>query len=1070
MQTKFFSPSVNILRDKESALQYISSRNSEKAFHKIISSYEQGTRSFNIIGAYGSGKSAFILALEKVLNNKAGYFSNPLLGKIEKVDSTFIIGEFASFKQTFIKALNLDPDNIWDSLINQLQAKKNSQIGQLWVVDEFGKFLEYAAKEDTEELYFIQQLAEFVNTQEFPILFITTLHQAFEDYSLELSKTQRKEWDKVKGRLVEISFNEPVEQLLFLASERLVQKSTPCKIDISAQELLFEAIQSAEVFPMRDYMSLDFSKKLFPFDILSAALVTVAFQRYGQNERSLFTLLESQDYLGLNDFLDGNEYYNVSNIYDYLKYNFHSLLNSRSNHDAANWKALDDAIQRAESLFDSDYNDAIKLLKTIGLTAVLGRQGQKLTKDFLVIYAEVALGIKNPQRIIEKLEAKQIIRYRNYSQRYVLFKGTDIELNLELELAENLVSKEFSIVNNLQKHFNFPIIPAKRVFYDKGTPRYFVFEISENPTHKSPEGQIDGYINIIFNDFINEEKILEYSKKNDEAILYGLVQNSDSIRSLLFEIEKIQIVKNKCINDSVALFELDAHLEASINKLNDYMLYSFYGQSSIIRWYYNGDKLYFSNPKSLNAYLSLICEERYTGTPRFKNELINREKLSGTITSAKYKFIKQLIDSSDKENLDFAENSFPPEKTIYLALLRNSGIHQLLDNDNWTLDQPADESFHVLWDVSNKFLEECTVAPRKLIDFIDLLKTKPLKLKQGFIEFWVPIFLIAKKNIFAFYELDTFVPTITVDTLDVAMRQPQKYSLSTFSLDERKIGVFNRYRYFLNLIEEDHPNSDSFIETIKPFLVFYNRIVPYTQKTKVLSKEASRLRDAISTATNPEKVFFEDIPRALGFTINDFDSDQRMEEFSISLHNATRELSGAFPNLINRIEEIISKTIRNEKIDFPENKFLLQKRFKKLKQEHLDPKLKVLIQRINTPLDDRQSWINSVATSIINKQLDQFTDEDEIAFKTLFPKRIHELDNLTDISQKDINEAEEEVLKVEFTSFVKGVQSNLYRFPKEKTKQFEKTKLSIKELLDSNDKQSNIALLIKLLQEEIDHE
>ena len=81
-----------------------------------------------------------------------------------------------------------------------------------------------------------------------------------------------------------------------------------------------------------------------------------------------------------------------------------------------------------------------------------------------------------------------------------LFKGTDFDLNLELELAEGQVSKDFSIVHQLQKHFNFPIVPAKRIFYDKGTPRYFVFEITENPIHKVPEGQIDGYINLVFND------------------------------------------------------------------------------------------------------------------------------------------------------------------------------------------------------------------------------------------------------------------------------------------------------------------------------------------------------------------------------------------------------------------------------------------------------------------------------------------------------------------------------------------------------------------------------------------
>jgi phosphotransferase system IIB component len=1071
MQSKYFSPSINILRDKDNGLFYIPTRNGEKVFQKIASSFSSGTKSFNIIGAYGSGKSAFILALEKVLNRNANYFSNLFDTSLDKVESTFIIGEYSSFKQVFCETFGFDDSKeLFKNIRKDILNNKESNVGYLWVVDEFGKFLEYAAKESPEEeLYFIQQLAEFVNSPDLPIIFITTLHQAFEDYSLELSKAQRNEWDKVKGRLVEVSFNEPVEQLLFLASERIVEKSFPCSISKKMQQELFSAIQEADVFPMKDYFSFEFAQKLFPFDILSASIAIVAFQRYGQNERSLFSLLESEDYLGINDFNDGKEFYNVVHIYDYLKYNFHSLLNSRYNQDAANWKALDEAIQRAESIFEKNYEGAANILKTIGLSSILGRQGQKITKEFLEKYANIALGIKDTSSIIEMLENKQVIRYRNYSQRYVLFKGTDFDLNFELELAENQVSKDLLVVQQLKKYFDFPIIPAKRAFLERGTPRYFVYELSENPIKTIAEGQIDGYINLVFNDLLKADAFIAHSSKINEAILYGWAQNTDEIKKLVAEIEKVKIVKSKCLDDPIAIAELDAYLNASKEKLNDSFFASFYGKGANIRWFYNGKELRFINSKDLNQCLTKISYEIYSETPVLRNELMNREKVSGTISSAKNKLIQQILSSSNEENLGFDENRFPPEKTIYWALLRNTGIHKQSTN-NWVLGKPTDKSFFELWNASVNFLNDCAIASRKLTDFIDILKGKPFKLKQGFIDFWVPIFLIAKQKHFAFYEQGIFIPDLTADTLEVAMKQPQKYQISTFSLDENKLKIFNRYRYFLNLIEENAPNSDTFIETIKPFLVFYNRLNTYTKQTRKLSKEAIRLRDAISSAIDPEKVFFEDMPRALGFTINDLNNNQSLENFSVKLQSSTRELSSAFSNLINRIEEIIGKTARNEQISFPENKLLLQQRFKKLKKEQLDPKLKVLIQRINTPLDDRQSWISSIATAIIGKSLEQFTDDDEQAFHSLFPRRIHDLDNLTDISKKDIDEAKEEILKLELTTFVKGVQRNLIRLPKSKTKLIEEKKTEIQKMLDSQDKQANIALLIKLLQEEIGNE
>lgn len=1071
MQTKYFSPSINIIRDQDSSFHYIPTRNGEKAFQKITSAFEHGAKSFNIIGAYGSGKSAFILALEKVLNKKSDFFINPFNGKIDNFESTFIIGEYTSFKQVFCDSFELNPQNdLFNELKKQFEEKAKSKTGQLIVIDEFGKFLEYAAKESPEEeLYFIQQLAEFANSPLLPIIFITTLHQAFEDYALALNKTQKKEWDKVKGRLIEISFNEPVEQLLFLASERILQKSFPCLIDQRQQKTLFKVIQDADVFPMRDYFSYEFAQKIFPFDILSASIATIAFQRYGQNERSLFSFLESEDYLGLNDFSNGNEYYNISNIYDYLKYNFHGLLNSRFNPDSAQWKALDEAIQRAETAFDKEYKDAIQIVKTIGLLSILGRQGQKITKEFLKVYSEIALNINNAEAIIEKLESKQIIRYRNYSQRYVLFRGTDFDLNLALELAENQVSKDFSIVHQLQKHFNFPIIPAKRIFFEKGTPRYFVFEITENAIEIDPEGQVDGFINLIFNKHLDNSSIFELSRNSGKAILYGLFKNVDDIKKQIIEIEKAQIAKGKCVDDPIAIAELDNYLYSSREQLNRLFHESFYGEKSNVKWYFNGEQKHFMNSRELNLCLSEICEVIYPGTPILRNELMNREKVSGTISSARKNLIEELLNNIEIENLGFDENRFPPEKTIYLTLLHNTNIHQM-NGERWILGNPADISFHPLWQASEKFLDDCAQASRKLIELIDILKSKPFKLKQGFIDFWIPIFLIANQKQFAFYELDEFIPNLTTDTLEVAMKQPQKYRISTFRLDESRLKIFNRYRYFLNLVEENTPDSDTFIETIKPFLIFYKRLVPFTHQTKHLTKNAMRLRDAISQSTDPEKIFFEEIPRALNFTINDFNNDEILEDFTIALKEATRELSSSFPNLINRIEEIISKTVRNEQVTFPENKLLLQERFKRLKQQHIDAKLRILIQRINTPLDDRQSWINSVASAIINKPLDAFNDNDEQDFATLFPKRIHDLDNLTDISKKDIDETKEEVLKLELTSFVKGVQRNLIRLSKEKSKEIDAKKQDIQKMLDKNDKQSNIALLIKLLQEEIENE
>lgn len=1071
MQSKYFSPSINIVRDKELVVNYIPTRNGENAFNKITSAFQHGTRAFNIVGAYGSGKSAFILAFERALNKNDNCFKNSLNGTLTGFETEFFIGEYTSFKQSFCDRFKLNTSKgIFEEFNKRYQQIAKQKKGLLIVVDEFGKYLEFAAKENPdEEMYFIQQLAEFVNTPDHDIFFITTLHQSFEDYAFDLTKTQKSEWDKVKGRLIEITFNEPVEQLLFLTAERLKQNNFKNQLILKKEKDLFNAISVADAFPLRDYFSLEFAQSLFPFDILSASVMTLAFQSYGQQERSMFTFLESDDYLGLSDFDDGKQYFSLANCYDYLVHNFHSLLNTRYNPHGTHWTALKEAIERAEAGIENKLDDALSILKTIGLLNIFGRAGQKITPEFISTYARIALNIGNPETIIDLLNQKQIIRYQSFNKRYVLFKGTDVDINRELELAEDRISKDFALIPQLYRHFSFPILQAKKVFYEKGTPRYFSFYLTEQLVDKEAEGSNDGYINLIFNDQLDESKLKLFSKEAKNTVLFGWVTKSEEIRNKIIEIEKIQYVKEDHLDDSIVVNELDQHLQTEKSQLSSTLLNEFYGNYTSVKWFFSGEVLIFKNSKALNKRLSVICDHFYSSTPIFKNELMNRDRVSGAISNARKKLIGQILNNEESEDLNFDLEKYPPERSIYLSLLKETGIHQLKGN-KWILGKPSNESFLPLWNACEEFLANCAVAQRKLEDLIELLKQKPFKLKQGFIDFWVPIFLIAKQNELTFFENDIFIPKLTDDTIDVAMRQPQKYFISTFNLDKTRINIFNRYRYFLNQIEEKTITTKTFVETIKPFLVFYNRLVPFTQQTRNLNKDSIRLRDAIANATNPEKIFFEEIPRALTFTLNDLGNDSKLEEFTIKLRTATQELSGAFESLVNRIEDVFNETLGDSHLTFPNNKLLLQKRFKKIIKDSLSPKHKVLIQRINTPLEDRKSWINSIATVVISKSLDKFTDDDEKAFHTRFPQLIHELDNLTDISKNDIDRDKEEVMKLEITTFVKGVQRNLIRIPKSKSIEITKLAEQIKPLLNRDDSQANIAILIKLLQEQIENE
>lgn len=160
-----YSPSVNIIRDADTALNYIPTPNAKKAFNQIINDYQVGIRSFNIIGAYGIGKSAFLWAFEKNINRSNNYFSpvNIAFGKLKGFEFIRIVGEYSSLKAIFAKQFGVNKkEYTTNDIIAQIdkycKAQGNANKGVAIVIDEFGKFLEYAAKNNPEsESYFIQQ-------------------------------------------------------------------------------------------------------------------------------------------------------------------------------------------------------------------------------------------------------------------------------------------------------------------------------------------------------------------------------------------------------------------------------------------------------------------------------------------------------------------------------------------------------------------------------------------------------------------------------------------------------------------------------------------------------------------------------------------------------------------------------------------------------------------------------------------------------------------------------------------------------------------------------------------------
>ncbi|WP_237563176.1 hypothetical protein [Algoriphagus kandeliae] len=1058
-----FSTSTNIIRDSERGINYIATPNSLRVINQIEVDYSRGIHSFNLIGSYGTGKSSFLWALEKSIKGEKDFFNSNFL-RNKDVEVWKFVGKYGSFINVISDFLDLDSERTEDvlsELFSRFYKLKESGKGLVFIVDEFGKFLEFASKNNPErELYFIQEIAEFINDPHVDAILITAVHQNFDAYSYELNSAQRQEWTKVKGRFREITFNEPVEQLLYLAAETLDSRVKGDGYHESLVDLGLNLLQSSKVFNINPDYAKEISRKLDPLDIISANVLTLSLQKYGQNERSLFTFLETESKLHT---LSENQFFHLGEVYDYLISNFYSFLNSRYNPDFAIWVSIKNALEAIELQWLENIEEGKAIVKAIGLLNLTANYGSKMDFAFLSNYASSFMGIEAPEEIIGKLENSKIIIYRGYNSRYSLFEGTDLDITEALTLAEDKVNEVIDVVGLLKKEYEFEPLLAKSYSYRNGTPRIFEFIISENPVEKIPEDDTDGFVNLIFNNSFSENDVIQISRNCEEAILFGFFKNYDSIKTQLFEIEKTRKVIEENLSDKVAVKELNNILDHQKRLLNHYVVNNLYNDSKQVSWIFKGRIYEVLNKRDFNKLLSTICIEIYFKTPRFKNELVNRHKISPTIHTAKRNYLKSLVNNWEFPDLGFDKDRFPPEKTIYLTLLKENGLEPYTENLEDRAQRLRDSSFAYLWETSVEFLNSSKKNKLPLSEFVDILSKRPYKLKQGLIDFWLGSFLFLKRDEFALFGESGYIPYITEDILELVIKYPRKYQIKAFDLEGVKMDLFNNYRVFLNQATTKAPSNETFIETIRPFLVFYRDLKPYAKETLRLSKSALAIRSAIANSKEPEKTFFEDFPTALGFSISNIQGSQDdFNSYIQKLQDAIREIRKSLDGLFERLEGFIQDEIIGEKVDFEVYKSLLEKRYKKINRHLCLPHQKTFLMRIDSPLEERNLWLSSISQALIGTPLESINDVEEVKLFKKFKEVILELDSLNRIASSGFDFQKEEAIEIEMSSFGNQKSKNLIRLPKSKIEDAGDILSNLEKSL-SGDKRTDIYALAKLL-------
>ena len=340
-----------------------------------------------------------------------------------------------------------------------------------------------------------------------------------------------------------------------------------------------------------------------------------------------------------------------------------------------------------------------------------------------------------------------------------------------------------------------------------------------------------------------------------------------------------------------------------------------------------------------------------------------------------------MIEAPHEETLGIKTTG--PEYSIYLNVLKASGIHSKRKG-KWGLGDPKDNKTAIrpAWDHLSSLLKKTQRSREKVtIERLgDSLRGAPYGIKDGLIKLLTITAIFRHLPNLSLYERGTFTPQIYRDTVERMLKRPEHFSLQYVETS----GVHQElFKEVYRLIEDEEKDYVSLMESIKPLILFANRLPYYTKKTSSLSARSKAMVDLLLAASEPEKLLYEDLPAAFDLPkITTRPSKDEIATFIETMDICHKEIRMAFDVLIEDCAKQMQKIWGAKSPQLGELRIFFRDKFSTpVRQFIADDALNALGRRVcDDKIDSDNDWFIAVISLITNKPVDKWLDRDKQYF------------------------------------------------------------------------------------------
>ncbi|EPA0547858.1 hypothetical protein NB541_20170 [Vibrio parahaemolyticus] len=959
---------------------------------------QTGQSAYTLTGAYGSGKSTVALLMAGLLHsdsdirsaaiNTINAESKSLLEESAPYQKGWlqiravggVSGPVESFWNATLRALEEHPNTHKAKVLNKYRkasVESDSELISSWkalfddvaphvdgvliIADEMGKSLEFINRNGG-DLHLFQDIAEELSRIDTPVIFLGLLHQAFSEYAKERGTKLQDEWAKIQGRFSDILYNVSTDETVALISNS-IKTTSPHR---SGDELVQRVLSALEDKQQRKELLLTRLEQCVPLHPLTALLLgPIAKRRFSQNERSTFGFLNSHEQFSFQLFLqqtsDQNARYDLSNLWDYLEANMeHAILGSPDGHG---WATAADALRKA---FKQDFSPrCIALLKAISLITLFGKSANLTATESVLLTATDIIDKKQLKECLQQLKEASCIVFRKHLSSWVVFEGSDLDIAGLVEEKIEQLHNSHEAVERI--NFSSQVI-AKGHYHEFGTLRWAAQTVAmqlnyiDMPTLiGSRSGEFANFLLLLKEE--PEDRLLELTR-NDKSLMIACAPNANEIINLANEKYVLELIKSDkstgaaLTHDKVAREEHRARLFNAQSALDAALTTAF----NNARWIHNGE---IYGKETMSEIATFAADRIFHKTPRILNELVNRNKLSGTAVSALKKLLEAMLDEEDREDLGI--EGFPPEKSMYISCLKNTNIHSAEGEkgQHWFRDH-LDKNLNAVFAAAEKRLKDRKGNEVDLSEIAELWANAPFGLTKGVIPIFLLAFLKSMGEQIAFYEKDmsgefAFIAEPDSDYVHKLIKNPGDLAVKYIVLakDEKE---WLQHLAIFAASETNRDVSNNILSVAKPLVTTMHNLPHWVKNAHHIvpdnderNKTYLRIRDLFLQANDPHTLLIKDLRKELiAFGADEFTSQ-------IDL------LEDCFKTLRQKHEQMLAAIKTKVKTIFPESGEELTDMCQYVEQNSGDLRLKAFARELAKSDTGLLQWLESMIQIVIGR-------------------------------------------------------------------------------------------------------